>query len=100
MIDIHAVTALRLGESEFPTHVMWGLLHRPSGVWTMPPHIGDVAEVLAALRNDEDVFAVFGDAEHVVVGSRLRIGVDSNGAEQLVSLAENPGLASRKLPLF
>jgi hypothetical protein len=79
---------------------MWGLLYPPSGVWTFAPHPADVAEVLDALRNDEQVFAVFGDGEHIVVGSRLRIGIDSNGTEQLVSFAENFGRGLRNLPRF
>jgi hypothetical protein len=80
-MKVHAVARVRLDGDGRVTGVEWGPVDTVTNEWHTEPKIADVAEVVAALRRGEDVFALFPGKHGLEPGRRFRIVDYDNGWE-------------------
>ena len=82
-MKVHAVARVRLDAAGRVTGVEWGPVDTETNEWHTEPKIADVAEVVAALRRGDDVFALFPGKHGLEPARRFRIVDYDNGWETI-----------------
>jgi hypothetical protein len=81
----YAITAVEIDErSDLVTRVKWGSVDTVNNVWIEEPEEADVEQVLHAISNGDDVYTIFAEGQHTVLGPRLDIARDAAGRETIV----------------
>ena len=80
----YAITAVEIDErSDLVTMVKWGSVDTASNTWIVEPEEADVEQVLQALGAGDDVYTLFSEGQHTVLGPRLDIARDAAGRETI-----------------
>jgi hypothetical protein len=97
----YAITAVEIDErSDLVTRVKWGSVDTANNIWIAGPEEADVEQVLHAIGSGCDVYTIFAEGQHTVLGPRLDIARDSSGRETIVPAfgQEQTGRAISDLP--
>jgi hypothetical protein len=84
----YAITAVEIDErSDLVTRVKWGSVDTVNNLWIDTPTEAEVEEVLHAIGAGDDVYTIFVEGEHTVLGPRLEVARDPSGREGIVPVA-------------
>jgi hypothetical protein len=90
--SVFAVTKVRLDSAGRITHVLWGLVDTKSNRWVSPEVEAPVAEVVDAIHNGDQVFALFATTHGHIPGQAF-VAVDHPNGQEGIELdgAATPG---------
>jgi hypothetical protein len=97
----YAITAVEIDErSDLVTKVKWGCVDTLNNTWIAEPEEVEVDQVLQAIGGGDDVYTIFAEGEHTVLGPRLDLARDAAGRETIIPAAGQikPGRAISDLP--
>ncbi|MDB5777020.1 MAG: hypothetical protein JWP38_3153 [Herbaspirillum sp.] len=97
----YAITAVEIDErTDLVTRIKWGSVDTLNNAWIEGPGEADVEEAMHAISAGDDVYTIFPDGEHTVLGPRLELSRDSSGRENIVPVFDQlaPGRAITDLP--
>jgi hypothetical protein len=84
----YAITAVEIdGRSDLVTRVKWGSVDTVNNLWIDEPAEAEVEEVLHAIGVGDDVYTIFVEGEHTVLGPRVQVSRDVSGRENIVPVA-------------
>jgi hypothetical protein len=81
----YAITAVEIDErSDLVTKVKWGSVDTSHNIWIDEPAEVEVDQVLQAIGAGDDVYTIFAEGEHTVLGPRLDSARDAAGRETII----------------
>jgi hypothetical protein len=83
-MSVFAVSKVHLSRDGLVTDVVWGVVDTKSNHWVSPETVASVGEVIAAIRNGDQVMALFPTPQGHLPGRPFVVEAPEDGSGRLV----------------